>query len=76
VVELESADSEGLAGGIAQRFGIRPAVRNGLVRVEIENGHRFVAEVMEAFPDAVETVALHKPTLEDVFVNETGAGIE
>jgi len=46
------------------------------VRVEIPNGHRFIAEVVEAFPGAIESVGLHKPTLEDVFVKETGAHIE
>ena len=50
--------------------------RNGAVRVEIPNGHRFIAEVVEAFPGAIESVGLHKPTLEDVFVKETGAHIE
>jgi ABC-2 type transport system ATP-binding protein len=51
-------------------------VRDGEVRVEIENGHRFIAEVVEAFPGAVSSVGLHKPTLEDVFVRQTGASIE
>jgi ABC-2 type transport system ATP-binding protein len=46
------------------------------VRVEISNGHRFIAEVVEAFPGAVDSVGLHKPSLEDVFVQETGASIE
>jgi ABC-2 type transport system ATP-binding protein len=48
----------------------------GMLRVEIENGHRFITEVVEAFPGAIESVRLHKPTLEDVFVHETGAMIE
>jgi ABC-2 type transport system ATP-binding protein len=76
VVVLESSDTAALADGIERRFGLRPAVMDGRVRVEIENGHRFIAEVVEAFPGAVESVGLHKPTLEDVFVRETGAGIE
>ena len=76
VVVLESADTAALAAGIERRFNLRPTVRDGQVRVEIENGHRFIAEVVEAFPGAVESVGLHKPTLEDVFVRETGAGIE
>ena len=50
--------------------------RDGQVRVEISNGHRFIAEVVEAFPGAVDSVGLHKPSLEDVFVRETGASIE
>jgi ABC-2 type transport system ATP-binding protein len=51
-------------------------VVDGQVRVEIANGHRFITEVVEAFPGAVESVGLHKPTLEDVFVRETGASID
>jgi len=46
------------------------------VRVEMPNGHRFIAEVVEAFPGEIDSVGLHKPTLEDVFVHETGATID
>jgi ABC-2 type transport system ATP-binding protein len=76
VVVLETEDTLSLAGGIERRFGLHPKVLDGQVRVEIENGHRFITEVVEAFPGSVESVALHKPTLEDVFVRETGASIE
>ena len=76
VVVLETADTRALAAGIAERFGLQTAERDGEVRVEIENGHRFIAEVVEAFPGAVSSVGLHKPTLEDVFVRQTGASIE
>jgi ABC-2 type transport system ATP-binding protein len=75
-VVLETADTKALADSIQQKFGLRPAARDGQVRVEIQNGHRFIAEVVEAFPGAIESVGLHKPSLEDVFVRETGAGIE
>jgi ABC-2 type transport system ATP-binding protein len=76
VVVLQTADTALLAAKIEQRFGVRPVVRDGEVRVEIANGHRFIAEVVEAFPGAIESVGLHKPTLEDVFVKQTGASIE
>ena len=76
VVILEACDNTSLAEGIRQRFGVQPVVRDGQVRVEIANGHRFITEVVEAFPGAIESVELHKPTLEDVFVRETGASIE
>ena len=76
VVVLESGESESLAAGIAERFRLAPVVRDGQVRVEIANGHRFIAEVVEAFPGMVDSVGLHKPSLEDVFVHETGASIE
>jgi len=76
VVVLEAEDAKALAGAIEQRFGLRASQVDGQVRVEIENGHRFIAEVVEAFPGAIQSVGLHKPTLEDVFVHETGAQIE
>jgi ABC-2 type transport system ATP-binding protein len=76
VVVLETADSKSLAASITQRFQVTPTVVDGQVRVEIANGHRFITEVVEAFPGAVESVGLHKPTLEDVFVRETGASID
>jgi ABC-2 type transport system ATP-binding protein len=76
VVVLETVDGKSLAERIEQRFGLHPSVMDGHVRVEIQNGHRFIAEVMEAFPGTIESVGLHKPTLEDVFVRETGASIE
>ncbi len=76
VVVLDTNDAESLAAGIRQRFRATAAARDGQVRVEIANGHRFIAEVVEAFPGAVDSVGLHKPSLEDVFVHETGASIE
>jgi len=76
VVELSAPDGDGLAGKIRARFGVIPGVVDGRVRVEIANGHRFITEVVEAFPGEIDSVGLHKPTLEDVFVHETGASID
>jgi ABC-2 type transport system ATP-binding protein len=76
VVVLESGEAGALAERITQRFGLPAVAMDGKVRVEIANGHRFIAEVVETFPGAIESVGLHKPTLEDVFVKETGAAIE
>jgi ABC-2 type transport system ATP-binding protein len=75
VVVLESDQAEALAPRIAERFGVRPGRLDSTLRIEIANGHRFITEVVEAFPGAVQSVALHKPTLEDVFVHETGASL-
>jgi ABC-2 type transport system ATP-binding protein len=75
VVVLEVADTESMAAAIEQRFGVHPSVMDGQLRVEIKDGHRFITEVVEAFPGSIDSVGLHKPTLEDVFVHETGASI-
>ena len=76
VVVLETADPASLGTKIEAQYGVKPSIMDGEVRIEIDNGHRFITEVVEAFPGAIESVALHKPTLEDVFVHETGASIE
>ena len=77
VVLLDVAEPARILDQIEQRLGVRgSASENGSVRIEIGNGHRFIAEVVEAFPGAIRSVALHKPTLEDVFLDETGARFE
>ena len=69
-----SGDSAALAAGIGSVSACGPPAMDGQVRVEIANGHRFIAEVVEAFPGAIESVGLHKPTLEDVFVQRNRSG--
>ncbi len=72
VILLESLDPETLTRRIEQRFGLHPTVLDGRVRLEIESGHRFVTDVVEAFPGEIEGVSIHKPSLEDVFIRRTG----
>ena len=76
VVVLEVSDADGLPARITEKFGVQAHAADGRIRVEIDNGHRFIAEVVEAFPGTIRSIALHKPTLEDVFLDETGAGLE
>ncbi len=72
VILLEAADPESLAQRIRGRFGLQPSVLDHQVRLEIENGHRFVTDVVEAFPGEIDGVSIHKPSLEDVFIRRTG----
>jgi ABC-2 type transport system ATP-binding protein len=73
VVVLEVDEPARLLPELRARLGVEAAAVNGSLRVEIGNGHRFIAEAVEAFPGVIRSVALHKPTLEDVFLDETGA---
>lgn len=67
---------QGFAAGVAERFGVRAAESGGAVRVETQGGPRFAAEVLEAFPGAADSVEIHRPTLEDVFLDLTGARLD
>lgn len=75
VVVLEVAEPETMRGRILERFGLQAQAVDGALRVEIPNGHRFIAELVEAFPGAIRSIGLHRPTLEDVFLDETGVSI-
>ena len=75
VVILEASNAAELAAQIESRFRVRTSSADGTLRVEIANGHRFITEVVEAFPGSIESVALKKPTLEDVLLRETGAAL-
>jgi ABC-2 type transport system ATP-binding protein len=72
VILFEGNEPDALAQHIEQRFGLQPSVIDNKVRLEIENGHRFVTDVVEAFPGEITGVSVHKPSLEDVFIRRTG----
>jgi ABC-2 type transport system ATP-binding protein len=72
VVLLEARDPEALAERVRNRFTVDATVMGTQVRLEIENGHHFVPEVVEAFPGEIQALSVSKPTLEDVFIHRTG----
>ncbi len=72
VILLEASDPQSLADRIRDKFHVDAAVMENQVRIEIENGHRFVPDVVEAFPGEIQSLSVSKPTLEDVFIHRTG----
>jgi len=73
VILLESmGDANSLAVRISSGFHVEAVVLGNKVRIELEQGHRFVTGVVEAFPGEIQSVSVSKPTLEDVFIHRTG----
>jgi ABC-2 type transport system ATP-binding protein len=72
VVMVKARDAAGLAGRVAARFGVKAEVVDGQVRIERDQAHEFVTDLVEAFPGELDAVTFGKPTLEDVFVHFTG----
>jgi ABC-2 type transport system ATP-binding protein len=73
VVLLDAAHDAGLlADRIRDRFHVETTVLENQVRVERHGAHRFVTEVVEAFPGEIEALSISKPALEDVFIRRTG----
>jgi ABC-2 type transport system ATP-binding protein len=65
-----------LAERISSRLGVEATVigdnDQARIRLEREHGHRFIAELAEAFPGGIQSISVSKPTLEDVFIHRTG----
>jgi ABC-2 type transport system ATP-binding protein len=73
VILLDAAhDAPLLAERIQDRFHVDTTVLENQVRMERESAHRFVTEVVEAFPGEIEAISVSKPALEDVFIRRTG----
>jgi len=72
IISLDAQDAEVLAERIRLHFHLNAKVLGNQVRIERENGHRFIADVVEAFPGQIESVSVSKPSLEDVFIRRTG----
>jgi len=73
VIMLDAAhDASSLAEHIRARFHVETTVLGNQVRIEREGGHRFVPDVVEAFPGEIQAISVSKPALEDVFIHRTG----
>jgi ABC-2 type transport system ATP-binding protein len=73
VVMLDAMhNAESLAERVRARFLVEATVLGSQVRIERDSGHRFVTDVVEAFPGEIQAVSVSKPALEDVFIRRTG----
>jgi ABC-2 type transport system ATP-binding protein len=71
-ITIRTKDPAALATAIDERFHVHVMVLDGSVRLEQANGHQWIARLVEAFPDRIDSITLGKPTLEDVFIHITG----
>jgi ABC-2 type transport system ATP-binding protein len=81
VITLHTSDNERAAAKIQQEKGLTPrAGADGGLTVEVEHGEAFIPQLMLSLSDGtepveVQSVRLHRPTLEDVFIKLTGRAI-
>ena len=71
-ITIECEDPAGLSGRIVKKFHCEAAVVKGAIRIERSDGPAFVPQLATAFGSEFRSVTVGKPTLEDVFVHETG----
>ena len=74
-VVLGTADNEAAMAALQDRFGIEAAVAEGAVTFHVENGEAFVPRLFAVLGVAITSVAVSRPTLDDVFMRYTGTTI-
>ncbi len=72
IIVIKTQEADVLAAKIKEKFGFEALVENGAVQVEHDKGPELVAKLAEAFAGQIQAITYRKPTLEDVFLHETG----
>jgi ABC-2 type transport system ATP-binding protein len=74
-VVLGTADDDAALAVLRDRFGIEASVAEGAVTFHVENGEAFVPRLFAELDVAITSVAVSRPTLDDVFMRYTGSTI-
>jgi ABC-2 type transport system ATP-binding protein len=74
-VALGTPHDEGALAALRERFGIEASVAGGAVTFHVENGEAFVPRLFAELDVAITSVAVSRPTLDDVFMRHTGTTI-
>jgi ABC-2 type transport system ATP-binding protein len=74
-VVLGTADDEAALASLRDRFGIEAAVAEGAVTFHVASGEAFVPRLFAELDVAITSVAVSRPTLDDVFMRYTGSTI-
>ena len=72
VVTVTSNKAPALRDDIRSRFGADAQLLGDTLRIEHKRGHELATQLADAFGDALLTVTVGRPTLNDVFVKRTG----
>jgi ABC-2 type transport system ATP-binding protein len=74
-VTLETADDEAALAALQDRFGIEATVAEGAVTFHVDSGESFVPRLFAELDVPITSVAVARPTLDDVFMRYTGSTI-
>jgi ABC-2 type transport system ATP-binding protein len=74
-VVLGTADNDAALSELGDRFGIEAAEAEGAVTFHVEAGEAFVPRLFAELDVAITSVAVSRPTLDDVFMSHTGSTI-
>lgn len=74
VIAFGTEETDELGRYLTER-GLTAEKRNSSIRVEVDDGARFIPTVAREFDGRIDSIELRRPTLDDVFLNLTGRTI-
>ncbi len=74
-ITIHTDDDEAAIAALAEQFGIEAQVSEGAVVFGIASGEQFVPRLFAEFRVPIRSVAISRPTLDDVFMSFTGTTI-
>jgi ABC-2 type transport system ATP-binding protein len=74
-VVLGTADNDAALTALRERFGIDASIAEGDVTFHVDAGEAFVPRLFTELGVAITSVAVSRPTLDDVFMRHTGSTI-
>jgi ABC-2 type transport system ATP-binding protein len=72
VVRVVTDQAETVAGFLRDEFRLNPHVADGEIRVSAPDGHAVASRLQAVLSDAITATTVARPTLEDVFLFQTG----
>jgi ABC-2 type transport system ATP-binding protein len=74
-VVLGTADNDAALAALGERFGIDASIAEGAVTFHVDSGESFVPRLFAELGVPITSVAVSRPTLDDVFMRHTGSTI-
>ncbi len=74
VVVITAPEPQAVADYLSDQ-ALEPSRRDSEVRVEVDDGARFIPRLVRGFPGEIDGASLRRPTLDDVFLKLTGRTI-
>lgn len=74
-VQFRTEDDEQAIANLRERFGLEAAMHNGVLTVGVAEGANFVPQLFGGLGVPITTVAVTRPSLDDVFMTYTGTTI-
>jgi len=75
VVSVQAANMEALSKEISSRYQLTTSLQNGAVTFSVQDGEHFLPRLMRDTGQEITSIALRRPTLDDVFLKITGRDI-